>query len=216
MATPFGQQTDLFLLGRVQDYLGVLLQQKQPDSLLARCWDEFYGIYDALIRRFVLARGLRGADVDDCLQSVWLDVAQRLIDFEHPGDRPGLRAWLYTLVRSRANDFFRSRSRGQTESLDQALTTGREPASVDASSDAEEERHWERALLETLLEDLRREVSAENIRLLEMRLQEGRNPAEVAAALNMTPQQVWYRQHRLLAKLRARRALYTGDVFGGS
>jgi len=215
MAKAIVQQTDLFLLGRVQDYLGVLLQQKRPDSLLARCWDEFYGNYDALLRRFILARGLRGPDVDDCLQSVWLDVAHRLVDFEHPRDRPGLRAWLYTIVRSRANDLLRSRLRARTGSLDEALTTGREPAVVDTTTAAEEERQWERALLETLLEDLRREVSARNIRLLEMRLLEGREPAEVAAVLRITPQQVSYRQHRLLRKLRARRALFTGDVFGG-
>ncbi len=73
---------------------------------------------------------------------------------------------------------------------------------------------WEDALLWTVLAELRSEVSQRNSRLLQMRLIEARSVAEVAAALSLTREQVRSRQYRMLRKLRARMAVYTGRHFG--
>lgn len=207
-------RTNLFLLKGAQDYLWALLHARTPDTLLENSWDEFYRIYSDLVQRFVRAQGLHGADADDCLQTVWMEVARRLVDFEHPKERPGLRAWLYAIVRSKAKDFFRGRSRRRTESLDEHKAAGAEPIAPDADPAGQFDREWEQALMQTLLADLRREVPEENFRLLEMRLLEGRDVAEVATALGITSEQVWYRQHRMMKKLRARMAVFTGGSFG--
>jgi RNA polymerase sigma factor (sigma-70 family) len=209
-------QTNLDLLRNAQEYLAALLAARQPDSLLAQSWDEFYRVYSEMVRRFVHAQGVHGADADDCVQTVWMAVARQLVHFEHPQDRPGLRAWLYTIVRSKAGDLFRRRSRRRTESLDRGLDAGAEPAAPDADPSKQFDGEWERALLGTMLADLRREVPEENFRLLEMRLVEGKDVAEVAAALDLEPEQVWYRQHRLVKKLKARMAVFTGEALGGT
>ena len=103
--------TYLPLLQNTQEYLQAMLRRQAPDSVLVEAWEEFYRVYDGLIRRFILARGMRDADVDDCLQEVWSAVAARLVEFHRPEDRPGLRAWLYALVRSKATDVIRRRAR---------------------------------------------------------------------------------------------------------
>ncbi|HUG93557.1 MAG TPA: hypothetical protein VML55_22140 [Planctomycetaceae bacterium] len=46
----------------------------------------------------------------------------------------------------------------------------------------------------------RRGVSETNVRLLELRLVEGRDVAETAAELGISAEQVWYRQHRMVKK----------------
>src|SRR5262245_18058471 len=92
-------ETKLSLLGKTQDYLKATMSAQIPDTILSAAWDEFYRIYNELIRRYVRARSVPDAEVEDCVQEVWVAVARHLIYFRRPKDRPGLRAWLFTLVR---------------------------------------------------------------------------------------------------------------------
>jgi RNA polymerase sigma factor (sigma-70 family) len=213
--TKTGTETNIILVGWVQEYLRSQLQQGNPDGLLTAAWDEFYRVYDSLMRRFAISRGLAGSDVDDCLQAVWLEVASSFHDFQHPVEHSGLRSWLYMLVRSKAGDLLRRKSRRAVESLDAARETGREPVGREADPPQVMEQQWERALLETLLEELRQEISEKNWRLLQMRCLEGRDVPEVAAELGLSSEQVWYRQRRLMKKLQARVAVFTGQKLGG-
>mgnify|MGYP002622701971 CR=1 FL=1 len=210
--TPPREETDLPLLQETQEYLRELLDDKIPDSMLAASWDEFYRLYSALIRRFVVSRGVRGGDVDDCLQEVWSEVATRLVDFDRPPDRPGLRAWLYALVRSKTTDLFRKKQRDSAHSIELAVETGHEPADQGMTPAEKEEREWKDAVVATLLEELQPEISAENFRIVQLRLIERQPAAQVAEELGMSADQVRYRQHRLMKKLRARLAAYTGGA----
>jgi RNA polymerase sigma factor (sigma-70 family) len=209
-----GGETNVILLGWTQQYLRSLVEQETPDSMLAAAWDEFYRVYDGLMRRFAMARGLSGSDVDDCLQAVWMEVASRLGSFERPPSQSGLRSWLYLLVRSKAGDLLRRRRRRPAESLDAAREAGHEPADRESDPSHLVDRDWEHALLETLLEELRAEISEINWRLLRMRCLEGREVPAVAAELGLSSEQVWYRQRRLMRKLQARVAVFTGQAMG--
>ncbi len=206
--------TYLPLLQDAQAYLQSLLRRQAPDSVLSEAWEEFYRVYNELIRRFVIARGMRHADVDDCLQEVWGAVAVKLVDFERPQDRPGLRAWLYTLVRSKATDLVRRKGRQAARPLGGQSQAGQEPCGNEPDPADVCQRQWESAMLQTAIEELRTEISELNHRVLQMRLLEGRDVAEVAAALDVPLARVRYCQHRALSKLRARMAVYTGKPFG--
>lgn len=208
--TPPREETNLPLLKETQEYLRTLLDDKIPDSVLSASWDEFYRLYSELVRRFVVSRGVRGNDVDDCLQEVWSEVATRLVDFDRPPNRPGLRAWLYSLVRSKTTDMFRKKLRDSAHSIDLAVEAGHEPADKRLSPAEMEERQWKDAIVATLLDDLKPTISAENAQIVQLRLIERRPAAEVAEELDLTADQVRYRQHRMMKKLRARLAVYTG------
>ena len=206
--------TNIKLLGQTQEYLRCAVERLAPDSLLSEAWDEFYRIYNVLLRRFAVSRGLRGSDIDDCLQEVWLEVARSLSEFQRPLDRPGLRAWLYTLVRSKANGLFRRSARRREQTLEEAQAAGSEPQGASSDPATLLQEQWERTLLETVCEDVREELSDDNARLLQMRLVEQRDVADVAAELQLSPEQVWYRQYRLVKKLKARMAMITGESMG--
>ena len=206
--------TYLPMLWGAQDYLKSLLDNKMPGSLVAETWDEFYRVYDDLIRRFVVAQGIPRCDVDDCVQEVWTEVAGRLITFNRPADRPGLRSWLYTVVRSKATNVYRKRTRQPATSLEELIGDGYEPGDTDADPANLYQEQWEKAVLQTVFNELRKELSPNNVRVMQMRFVEHRSVSEVARELGMSPAIVHARQHRIMKKLQTRVALYTGAPLG--
>ena len=64
---------------------------------------------------------------------------------------------------------------------------------------------------ETFMEEQRAQLSETNWRLLQMRCLEGRSVPEVASELGLTSEQVWYRQHRLMKKLKTAISVFTGQ-----
>lgn len=203
-------ETHLTLLSSAQEYLQAMMSHSAPDSELASAWSDFYRTYSTLIRKFVISCGVRDTDVDDCLQEVWAEVSQRLTAFRRAENRPGLRAWLYTIVRSKATNMFR-RTKRQPAGVGGDDNPYAEPADSRPGPADRYEWNWQAALVQTLLEELKAEVSELNYAVVHRRLVEGQEIGEVAAALSITPEQVRYRQHRMLKKLRVRAALYTGE-----
>jgi RNA polymerase sigma-70 factor (ECF subfamily) len=208
------KQTNSSLLELTQSYLKARLENAAPDSMLAAAWDSFYEVYSGTVRRFVVAHGLRNVDADDCVQEVWMEVAERLPDFQHRDSRPGLRAWLYTVVRSKASDLLRRRGRQTAQSLEPLLGSSEEPAGDEAEPSSRLDQEWNVALVRTLMAQLRTQVSELNYRVLLLRFIKGRSVSEVAATLQITPEQVRYRQHRTLRKIRAMLGVYTGRAIG--
>lgn len=206
--------TGLELLQNTKEYLRSLLEQEVPDTVLTQAWEEFYTVYNELIRRFVVTQGMKGTDIDDCIQEVWAEAAERLVDFHRPLDRPGLRSWLYTLVRSKSADLMRKKMKQPHQQFEDAEAAAH--LSVDKSSDpaARMESEWNDALAKTLLDHVKTLVSEKNFEVLKMRTMEGKSVSEVAEALDLTPEQVRYRHHRVLQRLKAQKAVFTGDNFG--
>ena len=62
-----GGETNVVLLGWTQQYLRSLVEQETPDSMLAAAWDEFYRVYDGLMRRFAITAIATGLLVGGCL-----------------------------------------------------------------------------------------------------------------------------------------------------
>jgi RNA polymerase sigma factor (sigma-70 family) len=197
-------ETCVPMLRGAQSYLKALVNDTAPDSLVSSAWDDFYRVYDDLIRRFAIAQGVPRSDVDDCVQDVWSEVAARLAKFDRPADRPGLRSWLFALVRSKATNLFRKKARQPQESLDERIGAGYEPGDAQDDPAMLFEHRWEQAVLDSMVAQLHEELSSTNSRILRMRLIEGSRVEDVAGELNLAPEQVYARQHRILKKLRAR------------
>jgi RNA polymerase sigma factor (sigma-70 family) len=175
-----------------------------------RSWDEFYQLYDVLIRRFIIARGVRGADVDDCLQEVWTDISNRLSKFKITSEA-GLRSWIFTLVRSRATDMFRRKNRAASVSLSKSIEDGFDPVGREADPTARYDQEFDAAVVETLVLKLQSEVSEMNFEIFRLRSLEGASVTETASTVDVTAEQVRYRHHRTMQKLKAIAATYLGQ-----
>jgi RNA polymerase sigma factor (sigma-70 family) len=202
------------LVESTQEFLRAAMAEQMPDALLTAAWDEFYRVYDVLVRRFAVARGVRGADVDDCVQDVWSEIAKRLVGFQITSEA-GLRAWLFAVVRSRATDMFRRRKRRPLALLGDSIQEGFEPAGREPDPSTQYDDAWQQAVLQTMVLKLEAEVSELNFEIFRLRSLEGVGVSEAAEIVGVTPNQIRYRHHRTMKKLKAIVALYVGREFHG-
>ena len=189
------EDLDLQLLQDTRTYLECRLRRQAPTSVSVEAWERFYGICDPLLRRYALAFHVPVADLRDFVQEVWTELVKTLRDFPYDHQRGRFSSWLYKVVRCKAIDLLRRRSRHPTASLrlqSQATLESREEDPVAACERKDQHEHVQRVLSE-----LRQQVSPCNYRVLYLRWIEGRSLQEIAAALDLTSKQVRFRHHRV-------------------
>lgn len=142
-------------------------------------------------------------------------IVLRLRLFRYDPSRGRLHDWLITLARHTLADMARRPGRPRPESLDtraEARLLGRDLDPATAY-----ERRRIRELVRTVLRELREEVSDRSYQVLNLRRIEGRPVREIAARLNLTPEQVRVRDHRMRLRFRAlfERHAGSGHAKGG-
>lgn len=182
-------------------YLDCRTRQQSPNSQLAEAWDRFYHTCSPLLGRFALACGTPAAELDDCVQAVWLKLLRALGDFHYEPLRGQFRSWLFTLVHTEVIDRARRRKRQAAERIDAGTAATLRSQEVDPASAYE--RQVQQQSVRRALTQLQRRVSRRSYRVLYLRSIEGQSVAEVAAALGLTPAQVRYRHHRMKRKIRS-------------
>ncbi len=151
-----------------------------------------YRVLDPAMQRY--ARSLVGAEAEDVAGEAWLQVARDLHRFR--GDHDGFRAWVSTVVRHRAMDHLRARSRRPVV-LDDLGSLAERPAAEDTATLALDRLQTRRAI--ALVATLPRE-QAETVLL---RAVVGLDVASTAAALGKRPVAVRVAAHRGLKRLAA-------------
>src|SRR5688572_21825063 len=71
-----------------------------PNAADVAAWDEFVAVYEPLVFRLALGRGLQPADADDLVQEVFSAVANQVGEWLQRMDRGSFRAWLLRIARN--------------------------------------------------------------------------------------------------------------------
>lgn len=187
------------LLDGARDYLIARASKSQPSDASMAAWAEFFPRCDRLVHQYASAFRARGVDVDDCMQEVWAQLLRTLPSFNLESRRGQFSSWLYAVVRSKANDILRQKARHSAEDLSSEIERSlacddADPAEVVQTSAEVEDLHQS-------LSQLRKDVSPESYRVLQLRHLNAMSVNEVAAALGITAEQVWARDHRMRRKL---------------
>lgn len=182
-----------------QAYLECRSRGGEPAALV-EAWRRFYDFYAPRIRSFLRGCGLAEEDVNDCSQEVWQDIVARLAHFRRDASRGRLSTWIITLARNKAVDAIRRRNRHVSEPLEDDAAAA--PMDPRPGPDLEFERRQTLAQVQRILLELSGKVSATSFQAFYQRWIEGRPTAEVAAALELTPDQVRFRVHRMKRKFR--------------
>jgi RNA polymerase sigma factor (sigma-70 family) len=199
------------LLADAQAYLRRRLSAAEPVSLLCLRWEQFYHTCDELLRRFVSSFHLDEDMCDEVVQMVWCKLITRLSRFDWNAKRSGLRRYLYVMLRNKAADVLREREQYRLARLDDP-SVAEMLIDPDASPVMQLQKRFQQALVETVLAEVENNVSELTYRVFCLRLFEGRSVGQVAAALRLRPQSVWYRYYRVLRRLRRRVRLHGRDT----
>jgi RNA polymerase sigma factor (sigma-70 family) len=164
-------------------------------------WSEFDGRYRPIVTRFAMRMGLQEAEAHDAAQETLLCVMQdfRAGKFDHRRGR--LRAWLFTVARSRIVEAQRALARRHEVRGQSALANLEDDASLSKSFDEE----WRRELLRTALDELRAVTRTEpqTLRAFELLVIERRPVTAVAEELGMNVNAVYVAKHRTMERMRA-------------
>jgi len=203
----FGErEVGVGLLERTQAYLRSLAAGQRPDGRSVDAWEWFYDVYNPMVRRWIMGRHLPDADLDDCVQHVWKEIVAKLPQLQFDPQRGRFCSWLATLVRRRTTAFLR-KGKG-----DPVSTLGREASLVPCCRELDPavayQRQENRDVVHEAIAELRRQVSATSYQVLHLRCIEERTVSEIAASLDLTPEQVRYRCYRM--KRRVKRAIMRG------
>ena len=202
--------TNYELVADAQDYLKHQVAGIASDVGLVDSWDEFFAVYDAIIRRFAVASGVPADEVDECAQEVWAAVIAHLDRFEADATRGRFRTWLYQIVRSKSTDLIRRRARRAALSLNDSRFEFDLVSHRDQDFNRTLEESWRKQSLRVLLADLKRQVSARSYELFESRAVRGTSFEELAGRYEMQLSAVRTRYHRTLKRFRGLRRRYTG------
>jgi len=191
-------RSEFRLLEDTQMFLRCLASGIKPGVPLGHAWDEFFRLYDPLVRSAVRARGMCWADAEDCVQEVWTAIVTRLPQFEPDPAKGRFRCWIARLIHSRVVDFVRKENRRAAR---QVALPEEIPSQCDLDPAAAYYRAQRRRLVRHVLGHLEQQVSQTNYRLIHLRWIEERAVGDVADALGLASEQVWYRHHRVKRRL---------------
>jgi RNA polymerase sigma-70 factor (ECF subfamily) len=166
-----------------------------------RDWDEFVHLYTPLIYGYCRNRNLQDADAADVAQEVMRAVARRMPDFEYQPDKGAFRSWLFTVTRSKLNNYFANYQR-QPQGTGRTTVHQIIEARPGADPEAEWDREYQRRLFEWACDKVRDEFEAATWQGFWRTAVEGKAGADVAAALGLSVGAVYVAKSRVLARLR--------------
>jgi RNA polymerase sigma-70 factor (ECF subfamily) len=163
-------------------------------------WRRLLHVYAPLVAQWCRHRGIQGQDADDVQQEVFQAVATGLDAFRR--DRPGdtFRGWLRGITRFKILDHFRRRASGaEAQGGTDALKQLHQLAEQELPEDTEDDLS---GLYRRALELVRGEFESRTWEAFWRSAIDGQSPAEIAAALGVTPAAVRKAKSRVLHRLR--------------
>lgn len=171
------------------------------DARDIEAWSSFADIYSPLVRRFALRNGLQEADADDLAQEVMAAVAKAIGTWQYDPAAGRFRSWLFTIARNKLNDGLARGRRQPTGSGDttfhQRLSETPAPAEVE-----DWDREYEERLFHWAAQVVKGRVQSQTWEAFWRTTVEGREAADVAAALGVSVGSVYVAKNRVVAKLR--------------
>jgi RNA polymerase sigma-70 factor (ECF subfamily) len=166
-------------------------------------WKDLTELYRPLIVGWLVHQGVPAAEVDDLVQDILLTVVRSLPAFTHSGRCGAFRAWLRTIARNSACDFWRDRERQARASGDTGVA---ELLGQLEDPDSSLNRQWEAQhdayVLRYLLDLMELEFEQTTVQAFRQVALEGAAPETAAQELGLTVGAVYKAKSRVLLRLR--------------
>jgi RNA polymerase sigma factor (sigma-70 family) len=166
-------------------------------------WDRLAGVYDPLMRRWLLQYDVQKSDADDLIQEVLAVLMQELPQFDHNQRTGAFRNWLRKILVNRLRNLWRLRKyepqgRGTSSLLDQLHQLQDDNSEVSRIWNADHDQH----VISQLMEAVRPRFQQKTWEAFRRQLFDGQRADAVAVELNMAISSVYVARSRVLSTLR--------------
>jgi RNA polymerase sigma-70 factor (ECF subfamily) len=177
-----------------------------------RAWAEFIQIYEPLVYRLALAKGLQHADAQDVCQDVFRAVASAIERWDPDPAKGSFRGWLFRITRNLLVNFLTARARNMRgtgrSSIQEMLEA--QPAS-DSRAQAEVEAEFKRRAFQWAADQVKHEFTDSTWQAFWKTGVDNHRVADVAKQLGLSEGAVYIARSRVLARLRRCVEQLTGD-----
>lgn len=166
-------------------------------------WRQFAEIYQPLVYRIALAKGLQRACAEDLVQEVMSRVAKSVGSWDPDRGKGTFRGWISTIARNLVIDFLRKQGRIPRTSDQSDI---RRVVETTAAKNETEyfDRQLQRQLFITAAKQVRKNVCENTWKAFWETAVENQSVDDVAAKLNMTPGAIYVARSRVTAKLKSK------------
>jgi RNA polymerase sigma factor (sigma-70 family) len=181
-------------------------------------WDDFCGVYQPLIRRYVTRFKVPVEDADDLVQEIFLKLREQMPVFDLTPAKGRFRAWLRTCTDNRVRDWLRADSRRKAATAPVSVEDLGRSFAEESEADATRQIEWRRAVLELVIGRARAEFQGRDStwQCFQMSTLENRPAREVAERLGIeNVNNVYVYAHRVLQRVKALCAEYDEEMDEG-
>lgn len=190
-------------------------------SLIARlhdhddveAWNEFTEIYQPVVFRFCMSRGLQHADATDVTQEVLGKIVVAIEKFDLDRQQKNFRGWLYRLTRNIVVDFLRKRERDPQVQFEVAIEMVPSVA-PDASDSAEFQRAFEKQVFLVASQKVQEKVKPQTWSAFWQTEVGGVPVTEASKALGLSVGAVYVARSRVLTRIKAEVELVLAQTSG--
>ncbi len=174
----------------------LLIRLAEPSDQAA--WSDFVRIYEPVVMRLAMRRGMQACDAQDLCQEVMTRVAQSIAKWNPQRERGSFRSWLVTVTRNLVIDHFRKQLRRPGLISEMALDAVDAPAALPSEFEREEERQ----IFLWAAEKARENFTQSTWLAFWMTCVDGQSPQAVAQRLELSVGAVYIARSRVMARLR--------------
>jgi RNA polymerase sigma-70 factor (ECF subfamily) len=165
-----------------------------------KAWGDFVDRYGRKVFGWVRARGIQEADAQDVTQTVFVELARQMRNFEYRSTG-SFRGWLRTIAYRAWCDFLKARERTASAPVtDEVLTQLASPSAAEELLRHLDEE-CERELMEEAMLRVRLRVQPKTWQAFIMTALESKSGGEVAAALGLKVGTVWVNRSKVTKML---------------
>jgi RNA polymerase sigma factor (sigma-70 family) len=168
-------------------------------------WTEFVEIYEPLIYRLAVGKGLQHADAEDLCQDVLRAVSSAIERWDPDPAKGSFRGWLFRIARNLVVNFLSGQARqARGSGRSSVLELLQERPAADPQAEAEYAAEFKRRTFQWAAERVKNEFTNTTWQAFWKTGVENRSIALVAGELGLSEGAVYIARSRVLARLRQR------------
>lgn len=181
----------------------VSLILRVADENDVQAWQQFIEIYQPLVYRIALSRGLQEADAHDLVQDVMTRVARSISSWDPNPDRGSFRGWISRIARNLIVDFIRHKNRLPKTSDRSEIRRLVERTPDDSAESSDLDLEVEKQIFAWAARQVRPQFKENTWDAFWQTAVKQKSVEKTAAELGMTPGAIYIARSRVMAKLKS-------------